>query len=307
MKKIINYILPTILLIFFIATPNIVISGTKTGLYLWTNALIPALLPYMLFSNIMINSGLTLGIAKFAYPLTKALKISPNAAFGIIAGLFFGYPACAANLNLLVKNGYIDKETAAFCVCAFNNVSPSYIIAYICIGLLNNPKLIPLFLFLFYISLLLSTIIIKNLFFKNLACEKNTFSPFITAQKNPLRNAITNSSTNIILLGGYVILFSIITEYFLRIPCEGTKYIIPFVEIARGSALICNEVLPFTKLIIILLPAMSFGGISGIFQTVSVDTENFINIKKYIYSKLIASGTCLVVTALTVYVLTILN
>ena len=47
-----------IIFILLLITPDIVLSGAKKGLILWYNALIPALFPYMLFSSIMITTGL---------------------------------------------------------------------------------------------------------------------------------------------------------------------------------------------------------------------------------------------------------
>ena len=305
MKKIIKFLLPTILFILLLITPSIVKKGAINGLSIWFDALIPALLPYMLFSNIVINAQLTTGMTKLALPITRLLKISPNAAYGIIAGLFFGYPACAANLSLLIKNKQLDKEAACFCACAFNNVSPAYLIGFVCIGLLGNTSHIIPIIILFYISLLLSTILIKILFFKQLKPTPCN-NPISTPRKKGLINsAIKNSLINIGLLGGYVIIFSIITEYIKSIPISALTYTTPFIEVAGGSMALCNSSLSYKELIIILLPAQSFGGISGIFQTLAVDTEGFIDIKKYIYSKLLSGIICLIITALTVYVLKI--
>lgn len=305
MKKIIKLLLPTIVFILLLITPSIVKKGAINGLSIWFNALIPALLPYMIFSNIVINAQLTTGMTRLALPITKLLKISPNAAYGIIAGLFFGYPACAANLSLLIKNKQLDREAACFCACAFNNVSPAYLIGFICVGLLGNASHIIPVIVLFYISLLLSTILIKVLFFKQLKPTNYNTTTSAKPEKGLINSSIKNSLINIGLLGGYIIIFSIFTEYIKSIPINALTYTTPFIEVAGGSMALCYSGLPFKELIIILLPAQSFGGISGIFQTLAVDTEGFIDIKKYIYSKLLSAIICLIVTFFTVYVLKI--
>ena len=305
MKKIIKLLLPTIVFILLLITPSIVKKGAINGLSIWFNALIPALLPYMIFSNIVINAQLTTGMTRLALPITKLLKISPNAAYGIIAGLFFGYPACAANLSLLIKNKQLDREAACFCACAFNNVSPAYLIGFICVGLLGNASHIIPVIVLFYISLLLSTILIKVLFFKQLKPTNYNTTTSAKPEKGLINSSIKNSLINIGLLGGYIIIFSIFTEYIKSIPINALTYTTPFIEVAGGSMALFYSGLPFKELIIILLPAQSFGGISGIFQTLAVDTEGFIDIKKYIYSKLLSAIICLIVTFFTVYVLKI--
>ena len=294
-----------IIFILLLVTPDIVLSGAKNGLSLWINALIPALFPYMLFSSIMIKTGLYKDMQKLALPLTKLLKISTNASFGIIAGLFFGYPACAANLSLMVTDKKIDKETASFITCAFNNISPAYIIGYTCIGLLNNSTITLPVLVLFYISLLLSTILIRHLLFSSLKLIFIDVTTTIDISSTNITKALKTSLINIGILGCYIIIFSIITEYLSVIPSDITRFLAPFIEIAGGSKFLCSSGYSNDLILLIIMPALSFGGISGILQTIAVDSENFIDIKKYIYSKIISSVTCFAITYIAVYVLKI--
>ena len=286
-------------------TPDIVITGAKNGLSLWFNALIPALFPYMLFSSIMIKTGLYKDMQKLALPLTKLLKISSSSSYGIIAGLFFGYPACAANLSLMVADKKTDKETAAFIACAFNNISPAYIIGYTCIGLLKNSKLIIPVLLLFYISLLLSTFIIRYTLFNSLTTSLVDIKTKTDLSASAITLALKTSLVNVGLLGCYIIIFSIIIEYLSVLPSNISSYITPFVEIAGGSKLLCSTKQSNKFILLIIMPALSFGGISGILQTIAVDNEGFLDIKKYIYSKVISGITCLVITYIAVYVLKI--
>ena len=294
-----------IIFILLLITPDIVISGAKNGLSLWFNALIPALFPYMLFSSIMIKTGLYKDMQKLALPLTKLLKISSDSSYGIIAGLFFGYPACAANLSLMVADKKTDKESAAFIACSFNNISPAYIIGYTCIGLLNNSKIILPVLSIFYISLLLSTITIRYLLFKTLTSTVTNIKTKTNISAPTITLALKTSLINIGLLGCYIIIFSIIIEYLSVIPSNIACFVTPFIEIAGGSKLLCNTQYSSKLLILAILPALSFGGISGILQTIAVDSESFLDIKKYIYSKVISGIICFIITYIAVYVLKI--
>ena len=294
-----------IIFILLLTTPDIVISGAKNGLSLWFNALIPALFPYMLFSSIIIKTGLYKDMQKLAHPLTKLLKISSSSSYGIIAGLFFGYPACAANLSLMVADKKTDKETADFIACAFNNISPAYIIGYTCIGLLNNSRIILPVLIMFYISLLSSTFVIRYVFFPSLKPSLVDTKPKIDISAPAITLALKTSLINIGLLGCYIIIFSIIIEYLSELPPNISYVLSPFVEIAGGSKLLCSTEHSTKLILLTIMPALSFGGISGILQTIAVDNENFLNIKKYIYSKVISSIICLIITYIAVYVIKI--
>ena len=307
MKTIIKYILSFVFIILIILTPSIILDGTRSGLMLWYYALIPALLPYMILSNIVIKSGLSMELSFLTYPLTKLLRINPKASYCILSGIFFGYPACAANACALVKEKQLDQETASFCSCAFNNLSPGFIMGFFCIGTLGNTEIIPKVFALFYISLLLSTFLIRILFFRNLkSTTENIMSVQKTSDKNILTSSIKTALINIATLGGYVIVFAILIQYLLNIPYDKITLLAPFLEITTGINIICNTFTDIKTVLLIIMPLLSFGGISGIFQTLGIDSDRIIDTKKYIYSKVLSGIVSLIVTYLAVYVLEII-
>lgn len=306
MKNTIKYILSFVLIILIILTPSIILEGARTGLKLWYQALIPALLPYMILSNIVIKSGLSMELSFLTYPLTRLLKINDKASYCILSGIFFGYPACAATACALVKEKQLDRETASFCTCAFNNLSPGFIMGFFCIGTLNNTELIPQIFALFYISLLLSTFLIRILFYRKLQPVNNNISNKTSDEnKKILTNSIKTALVNISVLGGYVIIFSILIEYLLKIPFNKIKLFAPVLEITSGITTICSTYSDIRTILLIIMPMLSFGGISGIFQTIGIDSSGIIDTKKYIYSKVISGIISLIVTYLAVYVLKI--
>ena len=135
MKKFVKIILLLGIIILMLITPKTVANGVKNGIILWFNGLVPALFPFMIIGNLIIMSGAAIDIAIIFRPIAKILGISTNAAYCIFSGLLFGYPSCAVNSILMVKEGYLDKESANLCVCAFNNISPAFIIGkaiYLC-------------------------------------------------------------------------------------------------------------------------------------------------------------------------------
>ena len=95
-RNIFHNVLIFIVLLLSLTNPDIMAKGALDGLDLWYKALIPALFPFMILSNVIINLNLTEGVNMFMRPLTFILKLKKEAGYGIFAGLFFGYPACAA-------------------------------------------------------------------------------------------------------------------------------------------------------------------------------------------------------------------
>ena len=316
MKKIIKYISVVAVILLIIFTPAAVSEGAQSGLKLWFYALIPALLPYMIISNIVIKSGLSMDLSFITLPVTRLLRIPDTASYCILSGIFFGYPACAVNACMLVEENRLDRESACLCACAFNNLSPGFIMGYFCIGTLKNKSYIPVVFALFYISLLLSTILIRILFFGKTAPttgnirdnkDRENIPGASVSGKNLLTDAIKISLVNMAVLGGYVIIFSIIIEYICMLPFWQTVFLTPLVEITSGITLIYSTFTDINKVLIIVMPFLSFGGISGIFQTFGIDRNGIIDKKKYIYSKVLSGMVCLAVTYIAVYVLKLVN
>lgn len=109
-RNIFHNVLIFIVLLLSLTNPDIMAKGALDGLDLWYKALIPALFPFMILSNVIINLNLTEGVNIFMRPLTFILKLKKEAGYGIFAGLFFGYPTCAAACcNLVKKIQFLKK------------------------------------------------------------------------------------------------------------------------------------------------------------------------------------------------------
>lgn len=290
-------ILIIIVFIFLLLTPEITASGALKGLDLWYKALIPSLMPFMFLSSVIINMNLTSGINLIMRPLTFLLGLKKEAGYAIFAGLFFGYPACAVTSIEMQGNNILDKKSAGICVCAFNNVSPAFISGYICRTVLDDSGLIiPVFV-IQYLSILINAFIIRIFLFKKTDTDISSVSVSThKSEKSIIDTAINNSLVNIARLGGYVIIFSIVSSYLWHYM--GYNAIIPclLTEITSGVALISGNNL------LLLLPFMYLGGICGMFQTFAVDNIHLIPRHKYVLSKITGTGIaailCLIYAAI---------
>lgn len=290
-------ILIIVVFVFLLITPEITVSGATKGLDLWYKALIPSLLPFMFLSSVIINMDLTSGINMIMRPLTFLLRLKKEAGYAIFAGLFFGYPACAVTSVEMQGNKILDKKSTGICVCAFNNISPAFISGYICRTVLDdNGLIIPVFI-IQYLSILINAFIIRIFLFKKTDTDISSVSVSTPkSEKNIIETALNNSLVNIARLGGYVIIFSIMSSYLWHYI--GYNAIIPclLTEITSGAALIPGNNL------LLLLPFMYLGGICGMFQTFAVDNMHIVPRHKYVLSKISGAGIsailCLIYTAI---------
>ena len=106
-------------------------------------------------------------------------------------------------------------------------------------------------------------------------------------------------------LGGYMVIFSILSVIIRRLLAAHLDIICAILEITTGSELILKGSYSDAVKLIIILPLLSFGGICGMCQTFGIDEDNIIDRKKYIYCKMLQSLMSLVLTLIAVYVLKI--
>ncbi len=113
-----------------LALPSVTKQAANEGLQLWIFTVLPALLPYSIISSILMQLNAFAVPCKLIGHLIKR-NIPENEIFIIICGCLCGCPIGAKIASDSYKSGKISKNTATFLMCAFNNISPSFLINYI--------------------------------------------------------------------------------------------------------------------------------------------------------------------------------
>ena len=109
MKSFFSSLLGATLFVILLFFPGLVFEGAKMGLNLWFFTLVPTLLPFMVFSNILIQSRLIEHLLFLPGLFTrKYLHLSPAGLYAFLCGFFFGYPSGAKILADLLKTDQID-------------------------------------------------------------------------------------------------------------------------------------------------------------------------------------------------------
>lgn len=108
------------------------LAFSLTGLQLWFNKMVPALLPFMILSGMMVRLSLTEYFAKAASPLlTPLLHISLNGVYAIVIGFLCGFPMGARTIAELYSCGKLTKKEASFLLAFCNNIGPVYFISFV--------------------------------------------------------------------------------------------------------------------------------------------------------------------------------
>lgn len=264
------------------------------GLRLWFEKMIPALMPFMILSGIMIRLQLTEGFASLLYPLLHPLyRISGNAVYAMILGFFCGFPMGAKTVADLRNANLISRREAEFLLAFCNNIGPVYFVSFV-LPLLHRRLVLP-YLGGMYGLPLLYGLVLRFTLFKDLtgAGETACASDASRGSRHPYGPqsllaetdaAITSALQSILSLGGYMVLFNLLNLPLHIVLGKTPLFLAPLFEISGGLSLL-GDGLPLYALI--LLP---FGGFSCIAQTYSCIKGTGLSISSYTGHKLVLTG-----------------
>lgn len=246
-------------------------------------------------------------------------NVRGEGAFAFIMGIISGYPVGAKIACNFRKNNICSKEECERLLSFTNNSGPLFIIGSVGLSMYKNSS-IGLLLFITHILGCISVGIVfrfwkkkkisKNLVLKNkksIDSNKKTLVSFSNLGE-VLAESITSSISTIVLIGGFVVIFSSIISIvkasgllnlvtitfsplfnFLDID---TSFISPlfsgFLEITNGINIISNIACKkFSLNIIFTAFLLGFGGISILLQVLSITSKTDLSIKPYILGKLL--------------------
>ena len=302
MKKYIFTIFISVLVLFCIIFPESMISSAKNGISLWWRIVLPSLLPFLILSNLIIKTALPKLFGKLLNPIMQfVFKLPGISALAVFLGMVGGYPVGAKVTADLRKNNTISSTSANHLIAFTNNAGPLFISGAIGIGLYNNPKIGTLLLITHYLSALVVGILLKKSKEPSLKSNDIEFE-VITFSKlgNVLNESVKNSISSVVAIGGFIVLFSIISTIFLEtgIISAISKLIFPnldrsvslaiftgILEVTNGVNLLSTASIPLMKKLVITAIVLGFGGFSIHTQTLSVLAKTDIKISSYLIGK----------------------
>ncbi len=281
-----------IIFVIYMATAMIVsptgsINAAHSAILLCLDAIIPALFPFFVCSNLLISLGVARYLSRCFTPFTRLLfGVSGSGALPVVLGIISGYPVGASCTAQLYSTGNCTKTEAQRLLAFCNNSGPLFILGAVGIGMFNNQKIGVLL----YISHILSAIIV-GMIFKHYGTTPHTLSLPPSVPNKPasvfsgITDALSDAISSILKVCGFVILFAVFTSVLPQY--KGHEFIYALTEITGGiKALICcNQLGNF------LLPAISFflafSGISVMMQVAGIVIPHGLSLKTYALGKIL--------------------
>lgn len=275
-----------ILLIFMLLHPAITVTGASNGLLLWYSSVVPALFPFMVLSSLIVSSGsLSVLMAPARLVLGPLLGLSAEGCYTLLSGLVCGFPMGAKTCADFLSRGQISLREGKFLMAVCNHASPMFLLGYVYPLFHGNLPLWKLLAAVYGPALLLA--LPARLLYRNGAptgrkpkmqgiAEPQEIpgpNPPSPNQSNPgnlsADEAILSSVEVLCRIGGLLILFSIAVE-FLRgarqLPAGLRLFLMGAMEMTTGIRELAAA-LPYPYSAAAACASLTFGGLSGIFQT----------------------------------------
>lgn len=271
------------------------ISYAALGLELWSQKMVPTLLPFMILSGIMVRLKLTEGAASLIYPVIRPVyRVRKNVCYCMLMGFLCGFPMGARVVSELYSRDMLTPGEAEYLLAFCNNIGPVYYCSFV-LPLLQRKLIFPYLFGMYGIPALYGLILrytrfreLENLFVTEYtpgelcSCAgQSRCSKRAEHLLTKLDEAVVSSVQGILTLGGYMVLFNLLNLLPHILFRRQGSLLAPLLEITGGLSLLGAKA-PLYSLLV-----LSFGGLSCIAQTNSCIRGTGLSILDYILHKVI--------------------
>lgn len=310
-----------------ISYPKESFEASIRGLNMWWEIVFPSLLPFFIVSEMLIGFGVVKFIGVILEPLMRPLFRVPGVGGFVWAmGMASGFPAGAKLTTRLRKEGQLTQIEAERLVSFTNSSNPLFIFGAVAVGFFHNPHLGVILALAHYLGNICVGLMMRFYGRETPDKEKDKQGEFILKSafsalhqtrindKRPigklLGDAVNSSIQTLLMVGGFIILFSVINKLLFHLHITATlakgfdlalsllsfpdMLSIPFIsglfEITMGSDL-TSRVQDATLLqqVIITSFILAFSGFSVQAQVASILAQTDIRFKPFFFAR-IAQG-----------------
>jgi sporulation integral membrane protein YlbJ len=261
------------------------------------------MLPFFFFTSILTMLGLGSTVCKiFKKPMSLLYNTPPVSGYIFFIGLISGYPVGAKLTSDMYQKGVITEKEAVTISSFCSTASPIFVVSSVGAGLFKDVKLGYIILFAQIIGAILNGLIYRGKKTDNLPKTLYTESK---NYDNLLREAIYSAIISVLIVGGFVSIFSMLIiilkdiyiidfisllfSYPLKLfkinPEISYPLAISFIEMTQGCKAI--SLIDINKRLLVAFTAfmVSFGGLSVTLQNLTYMSNYHLKPSKYFLMK----------------------
>lgn len=306
------------------------LEATKNGLQLWAYTVVPSLFPFFVITNLLSQTKVVSIIGKLLDKLMRPLFNVPGiGGFAFVMGLISGYPVGAKVVSDFREQKLVTKDEGERLLAFTNNSGPLFILSSVGIGLFGDTKTGILLLCTHILACITVGIILGKFSNKsdedfrtrvnNRLSKEKTRNNMQTNMSNyqnislknlgeVLANSINSSISTILLIGGFVVIFSVIISILnktqaldllsnllkpilqvFNIDVDFAKPLLSgIIELTNGVKQVSGiHIKAISQNVILCAFLLGFGGFSVLLQVFSIVAKTDLSMKKYIVGKFI--------------------
>lgn len=288
-KNIIIIICSLFFLVNLIIYRNLVFDTVGFSLNIWITSLLPALFPFFIVSDILINYDVIKYFPKVIRNSIKYLfNVSDNGLVIILLSMLSGFPSNARNIKNMYLDKKITKEEGEHLLYFTHFSNPMFILGTIPL-ILNSNKISKYILISHYLANIILGICLRKY---NRVNDSNT-SNYKEDKHNfglVLTTSIRKSLDSVLSILGTLTVFLIISTLlinFFNLDNTSSLLIKSILELTSGLKELGSYNLLDKYLLIISSCILSFGGLSVHMQVINELADTDISYKNYFIGRIL--------------------
>lgn len=314
-----------IFVISMVCQPKIVYDGAIMGLKAWWNIVFPSLLPFFIASELLISFGVVNFMGVLLEPVMRPLFNVPGAgSFVLCIGYTSGYPIGSMVTARLRSKGLCTRVEAERLMSFTNNSSPLFMLVAVSVGMFGRPELGVVIAGAHYLSNLTLGFALR--FYGRGSRETASQGNYIRGNILPrafrellnswqmearpigkiIGDAVKNAVTNLLNIGGFIILFAVIIKLLtalgfigllaqlfgkLLLPLGFSPELMPalasgFFEMTIGSKMASEANAPLLQQVAAVGMILAWSGLSVFAQAASMISETDIRMLPFIFTRI---------------------
>jgi sporulation integral membrane protein YlbJ len=217
-----------ILVCALIIYPKEAFDASLRGLNMWWTVVFPSLLPFFIFSEMLIGFGVVRFIGVLLEPFMRPLfRVPGSGGFVLAMGMASGFPAGAKLTARLRQDGSITASEAERLVSFTNSSNPLFIFGAIAVGFFKNPNIGIILALSHYLGNICVGFLMRFHGSNERTDERDkrpySFKAALQEMHDTrlrdnrpigklLGDAVTSSIQTLLMIGGFIILFSVLNR-----------------------------------------------------------------------------------------------
>lgn len=225
-KTYLTAVMAVFITIFLVCFPEHAFEAAVNGLNIWWNIVFPALLPFFICAEILMGSGVVHFMGVLLEPFMRPIfNVPGEGSFVMAMGLASGFPIGSLLTTRLREQNLCTKIEGERLMSFTNTADPLFMFGAVAVGMFGNPGVGATIATAHYLSSISVGLIMRYYGKKEKALPykyggkiiSRAFTALYEARQKDGRplgqltgDAIKNSINNLLLIGGFIILFSVI-------------------------------------------------------------------------------------------------